>query len=68
LTGPLILIAIGLYFLARNTWPELHLMEWLRDYWPVLLILLGAAKLVERLGPWHGNAAGPGAGTGGYWR
>jgi len=49
MTGPFILIFVGVIFLLGN----LHLISWGRlgvwfaHYWPVLLILWGAVKLVE---------------------
>jgi hypothetical protein len=62
------LIAIGVFFLARRTWPELHLLSWLHEYWPVLFIAVGAIKLAERLGPRRGDAPDPAAPAGGFWR
>ncbi|MBI5084030.1 MAG: hypothetical protein HZB13_05460 [Acidobacteria bacterium] len=47
--GPLILILVGVVFLSRNIMPELQLFEMFATYWPVLLILLGAMKLLDRL-------------------
>ena len=47
--GPLILIAIGGLFLARNLYPQLPLMDWMAMYWPYLLIGWGVLRLVEIL-------------------
>lgn len=45
--GPLILIAIGVVFLARNLYPQIPLMDYLARYWPFLLIVWGALRLLE---------------------
>ncbi len=50
--GPMILIFIGFVFLMRNIRPDVPLMDWLETYWPFLLILWGAIRLVE-VGYWH---------------
>jgi DUF4097 and DUF4098 domain-containing protein YvlB len=47
--GPLILILIGVVFLARNMFPELPLLDFLSRYWPFLLIGWGALRLIEIL-------------------
>jgi hypothetical protein len=49
LVAPLLLIGIGLLFLARNLYPELPLLDYLARYWPFLLILWGSLRLVEIL-------------------
>ena len=45
--GPLILILIGLVFLARNFWPEIHVGDLIASYWPYLLIAWGVLRLGE---------------------
>ncbi len=50
--GPMILIFIGCVFLMRNIRPDVPLMDWLETYWPFLLILWGAVRLVE-ITYWH---------------
>ena len=49
LVAPLLLIGIGLLFLARNLYPELPLLDYLARYWPFLLILWGVLRLSEIL-------------------
>jgi len=49
ITGPLILVVIGIVFLLNNLGHELPLWSLFADYWPVLLILLGIIGLVEVL-------------------
>lgn len=49
ITGPLILVGLGVIFLLNNLGHELPLWSMLADYWPVLLILLGVIGLVEVL-------------------
>ena len=45
--GPLILIGVGLLFLANNLRPDLSPWRLLIDYWPYLLILWGVVRLAE---------------------
>lgn len=47
--GPIILIGIGVLFLARNLYPELPLMDFLARNWPFILIGWGVLRLVEIL-------------------
>src|SRR5947209_6588663 len=49
--GPLVLITLGIIFLLRSTGviPSGALRVWFAHYWPVLLIIWGAAKLIEHL-------------------
>lgn len=47
--APLLLIGIGLLFLARNLYPDLPLMDYLAKYWPFLLIAWGGLRLMEIL-------------------
>jgi hypothetical protein len=62
-------IAVGAFFLARNLWPEWHLQSWLRQYWPVLVIALGVAMLVERLAAsGRGACAERNRAAGGFWQ
>ncbi len=48
IAGPLVLIAIGVWFLADNLFPDLPLWEIFSLYWPVLVIGIGVVKLIER--------------------
>ena len=49
ITGPLIVIAIGLLFLVNNVRPDITPFALIADYWPFLLILAGVIGLVEVL-------------------
>ena len=57
LAGPIVLITLGVIFLLGNmrmiSWPSLR--HYFALYWPVLLILWGAVKLVEH---WRDNRDG----------
>jgi DUF4097 and DUF4098 domain-containing protein YvlB len=46
----LLLILLGLIFLANRFYPGLGLGHLIRLYWPLLIILWGVAKLVDHLG------------------
>jgi DUF4097 and DUF4098 domain-containing protein YvlB len=67
MSGPVILIIVGLVFLLGN----LHLISWGRlgswfaHYWPLLLILWGALKLVEHYQAKREGLPAPGIGAGG---
>lgn len=53
LTGPVVLITIGVLFFLQMTTPA-----WRFDQtWPILLIAIGAVKLFERSLPHRGHAA-----------
>jgi DUF4097 and DUF4098 domain-containing protein YvlB len=47
LVAPLLLIGIGILFLARNIFPELQLLDYLAKYWPLLLVVWGGLRLIE---------------------
>jgi DUF4097 and DUF4098 domain-containing protein YvlB len=47
--APLLLIGVGLLFLARNMYPDLALIDYFARYWPILLILWGVLRLAEIL-------------------
>jgi len=49
LFAPLLLIGLGLIFLARNIYPDLRLLDYLAKFWPLLLILWGVLRTVEIL-------------------
>jgi DUF4097 and DUF4098 domain-containing protein YvlB len=67
MTGPVILIIIGLIFLLGNlhliSWAKLGL--WFAHYWPLLLILWGILKLVEHYQAKQEGVRPPGIGAGG---
>jgi DUF4097 and DUF4098 domain-containing protein YvlB len=48
-TGPIVLIVIGLLFLLNNLGSDIPIWSLFADYWPALLIVLGIAGLVEVL-------------------
>ena len=49
ITGPLILILIGVLFLTRNLWQEAPLFQLISQYWPFILIAWGVLRLIEVL-------------------
>lgn len=49
IVAPLLLIAVGGLFLARNLYPDLQLLDYLARYWPYLLIVWGVLRLAEVL-------------------
>jgi cell wall-active antibiotic response 4TMS protein YvqF/putative adhesin len=64
--GPLVLITLGVFFLLRtsNVIPGEKLHYWFANYWPVLLILWGVAKLIEHLWARHRGEPTPRMGAG----
>lgn len=49
LVTALILIALGLLFLARNLgWTDLNLSRLLTTWWPLILIVVGVSLLFKR--------------------
>ena len=67
ISGPLILITVGLVFLLAT----LHVLSlhsvwlWFGHYWPVLLIVLGLIKLAEHYQAQRGGGRSAGMGVGG---
>src|SRR4051812_47877454 len=49
ITGPLILVTIGIFFLIGNVRPDLISFSRIGDYWPFLLIGAGVIGLIEVL-------------------
>ncbi|MGH9663367.1 MAG: LiaI-LiaF-like domain-containing protein, partial [Bryobacteraceae bacterium] len=47
--APLLLIGLGVLFLARNLYPDLPVMDFIARYWPFILILWGGLRLLEIL-------------------
>jgi len=47
--APLLLIGVGLLFLAHNLYPDLPLLDYLARYWPWLLVVWGILRLAEIL-------------------
>ena len=47
ITGPIVLIAIGLLFLIHALSPSFHVGELLARYWPYILIFWGVIQFVE---------------------
>lgn len=66
--GPLILIAIGVLFLSRNVWPDIHLGDLIASYWPYVLVLWGVLRLAEIASWWSMRKPLPRNGiSGGEW-
>jgi len=47
--APMLLIAIGALFLARNIYPDMPLMDYVARFWPVVLIAWGALSFLLAL-------------------
>ncbi len=67
ITGPIIIIALGIVFLLHALSPDFPLVDWIGQYWPYLLIGWGAIALLEvafrtlRGGPIPTNGVSAGA-------
>jgi hypothetical protein len=46
MTGPLILIVLGVLLLLNNLYPDMYPF---RRVWPVILVVIGFAKVLESL-------------------
>jgi hypothetical protein len=49
--GPVVILALGVLFLAQNFRPELRVWNLFATYWPLLLILWGVLLLVDVVHP-----------------
>jgi DUF4097 and DUF4098 domain-containing protein YvlB len=70
ITGPLILVGLGVLFLLNNLGHDIHFWSYLSDYWPFLLIGIGVIRLAEVLiQVSHGSPlqARPSSGGGLFW-
>lgn len=47
ITGPIVIIAIGIVFLIHAIHPELRILDFVAVYWPYLLIVWGALAFIE---------------------
>jgi DUF4097 and DUF4098 domain-containing protein YvlB len=47
IVGPVLLIGLGVLFLANNLRPDLNFFELVAQYWPFLLIAWGVLRLIE---------------------
>jgi len=70
ITGPLILVGIGVLFLINNLWRDVPIWSVIAEYWPIMLIIMGVIGLVEVL--FHasrgtGLPPRPLSGGGGFW-
>jgi DUF4097 and DUF4098 domain-containing protein YvlB len=67
--GPIVLIALGVIFLLGNlhvvSWPSLGRL--FAQYWPVLIILWGAIKLIEYYQAQREGTRASGIGVGGFF-
>jgi DUF4097 and DUF4098 domain-containing protein YvlB len=67
ITGPLILVVIGVVFLLNNLGHDIPFWSYLTDYWPFLLIGIGVIRLAEVLfHVSHGSALPLRSGGGGW--
>jgi hypothetical protein len=67
LVGPILLIALGVLFLAHNIWPAFSLHRLFAAHWPWILIVWGGFRLVEYAVAWvTGRPAPQPMGPAGY--
>ena len=57
MTGPLILIVLGILLLLNNLYPEVYPFS---RVWPVILIVIGIAKVLESIARRGGGSPPPG--------
>jgi len=56
MTGPLILIVLGVLFLLNNLYPDIYPFG---RVWPVILIVIGVAKVLESMARRKGDGVPP---------
>lgn len=49
ISGPILLLAIGSFFLWRNLHPEMPIFDLVSQYWPLALVAWGVLRLIEVL-------------------
>jgi len=67
ITGPLILVVIGVLFLLNNLGHDIPFWSYLADYWPFLLIGIGVIRLAEVLFHFSRGSTLPPRSGGGAW-
>jgi DUF4097 and DUF4098 domain-containing protein YvlB len=67
ITGPLILVIIGVLFLLNNLGHDIPFWSYLTDYWPFLLIGIGVIRLAEVLFHFSQGSTLPPRSGGGAW-
>ena len=67
ITGPLILVVIGVLFLLNNLGHDIPFWSYLADYWPFLLIGIGVIRLAEVLFYFSRGSSLPLRSGGGGW-
>jgi DUF4097 and DUF4098 domain-containing protein YvlB len=67
ITGPLILVIIGVVFLLNNLGHDIPFWRYLNDYWPFLLIGIGVIRLAEVLFHVSQGSPLPARSGGGGW-
>ncbi len=67
ITGPLILVVIGVLFLLNNLGHDIPFWNYLWDYWPFLLIGIGVIRLAEVLFHFSRGSSLPIRAGGGGW-
>jgi DUF4097 and DUF4098 domain-containing protein YvlB len=67
ITGPLILVIIGVLFLLNNLGHDIPFWSYLADYWPFLLIGIGVIRLAEVLFHFSRGSTLPPRSGGGAW-
>jgi hypothetical protein len=60
ITGGLIIIAIGVFFLLLSLHPDLDLWPILARYWPVILIIIGLGKIFDAMQTRNSDGTGGG--------
>ena len=58
IAGPLVLIVLGTLFLLNNMWIDMPLRYLIRNFWPLILIVVGVMQILGPLSGRRGSMMG----------
>jgi hypothetical protein len=58
IAGPLVLIVVGTLFLLNNIWIDMPLRYLFRNFWPLVLVVVGVIQMAAALSGRRGSLSG----------